>query len=118
MGDLSKNFSRYEFACSCGCGGDTVDAELLTILESVRQHYDLPVKITSAFRCAAHNYDVGGSTNSQHLVGKAADFKIHGILPAEIQAYIRQTWPEEYGVGSYSAFTHVDSRSVRARWEG
>jgi hypothetical protein len=29
MGDLSENFSRREFECSCGCGMDTVDAQLL-----------------------------------------------------------------------------------------
>ena len=118
MSDLSAHFSRSEFACKCGCGFDTVDSELLTMLETVRQHFELPMKIMSGCRCITHNESVGGAANSQHLVGKAADIKVHGILPAEVQAYTHYIWPDQYGIGTYSSFTHLDSRSVKARWEG
>ncbi|BEB16509.1 hypothetical protein VEE45_23520 [Escherichia coli] len=45
---LSKHFSRKEFKCKCGkCDYDTIDAELLVILEDVREHFGKPVIINS-----------------------------------------------------------------------
>ena len=76
MGDLSEHFSREEMACKCGCGLDTVDAELLSLLEKIRAHFDRPITINSGCRCEAHNRAVGGSKNSQHLIGRAADIVV------------------------------------------
>ena len=36
MGDLTENFSRREFACTCNCGADGIDMELVEALERVR----------------------------------------------------------------------------------
>ena len=36
MGTVSKNFSRSEFACKCGCGFDAVDVDLLAGLQALR----------------------------------------------------------------------------------
>jgi hypothetical protein len=33
---ISENFARSEFRCKCGCGLDTVDTELLRLLENIR----------------------------------------------------------------------------------
>lgn len=123
MGDISAHFSRSEFACKCGCGFDTVDTELLTMLEVIRQKWNLPVSVESGCRCwdyHAHIYERDGlgtpPKNSQHLFGRAADIKVSGISPAEVQAYVIQLWPDKYGIGSYNSFTHVDSRGVKSRW--
>ena len=118
MGDLSAHFSRSEFACSCGCGYNTVDTELLTIMEVVRQHFDAPVKITSGCRCLTRNAEVGGSKHSQHLIGRAADIQVGGVEPGEVADYIDNMWPDKLGLGKYGVFVHVDSRSTKARWEG
>ncbi len=115
---LSPHFAREEFECSCGCGFDTVDSQLLTLLEVIRQYFDCPVKITSAARCATHNRNVGGSSKSQHLLGRAADIQVEGIDPDIVQDFIDRTWPDEYGMGSYESFTHIDSRKGKARWNG
>ena len=32
MGDLTKNFSRSEFACKCGCGFDDIDLVLQSVI--------------------------------------------------------------------------------------
>ena len=61
----SKYFKRAEFACKCGCGMDTVDYELVNILDKVREHFGTPVVINSACRCEAHNASVGGAANSK-----------------------------------------------------
>jgi len=76
MGDLSKHFSRHEFACKCGCGRDTIDTETLKLCEIVREFVGQPVTVTSGHRCEAHNRRVGGGTRSQHLYGRAADLTV------------------------------------------
>ncbi len=77
---LSKHFSRKEFKCKCGkCDYDTIDAELLVILEDVREHFGKPVIINSGNRCPTHNKNVGGATNSYHVRGRAADIVIKGV---------------------------------------
>ncbi len=44
------------------------------LLEPARQEVG-PIMINSGFRCEAVNRQVGGVTNSQHLVGQAADIR-------------------------------------------
>ena len=113
---LSPHFSREEFACKCNCGFDTVDSQLLTMLEVIRQYFDSPVTITSGCRCLEHNTNIGGSVHSQHLLGRAADIQVRDIDPATVQEFVNKTWPDDFGMGSYSNFTHIDSRGGKARW--
>ena len=65
MGDLTKNFSRSEFACPC-CGLDTIDPDLVDILQHSRDAVGLPYPINSGCRCQKHNRDVGGVASSAH----------------------------------------------------
>lgn len=117
MGDLSVNFSRKEFACRCGCGFDTVDAQLIEALEGVRQHFDAPVTINSGCRCDAYNRKIGGAPNSQHRFGRAADIVVRGFAPSAVAGHLDKTYPDRYGVGRYATFTHIDTRSgPRSRW--
>lgn len=115
---ISKYFKRREFACKCGCGQDTVDAELLKILEDVREHFGRPVIINSANRCPTHNKRVGGASKSVHLTGKAADIRVKDVAPDIVHAYLTSKYAGKYGIGKYNTFTHVDSRSTPARWVG
>ena len=119
MGDISPNFSRYEFACRCGCGHNTIDAETLTVLETLRTHFGEPVSVNSGNRCAKHNKAVGGASNSQHLYGRAADINVDSIPPNEVAKYLEHKYPAKYGIGRYRNFTHIDTRSGPAvRWRG
>lgn len=118
MGDLSKNFSRSEFACKCGCGFDTVDAALLDLVQQVADEFCEPVIITSGCRCKAHNKKVGGSPKSQHLLGRAADIVVKNVDAAAVFDFLDSRYPAEFGLGEYEDFTHVDSRSYQARWDG
>lgn len=118
MGDLRKHFSRAEFACKCGCGFDTVDTELLDYLEDIRSYFNsAPITITSGCRCAAHNEAVGGSANSQHKLGRAADIIVAGAEPDEVADYAERIGV--MGIGRYNSFSHVDSRTDGPRgWSG
>jgi uncharacterized protein YcbK (DUF882 family) len=117
MNDLSKNFSRSEFKCRCGCGLDTVDVELIKILEEVRVRFARPIAISSGHRCYVHNNQIGGSSKSQHLYGRAADFSIEGVKPVDIARFIDSKYGDKYGLGIYSSWVHLDTRSNGpARW--
>lgn len=113
MGNLTKNFSRWEFACKCGCGFDTVDVHLVKMLQHLRDHFDASVTINSGCRCAPYNMKIKGSKKSQHKRGRAADFTIKGIKPSEVQRYLEHmlTPVAGGGLGKYDTFTHADSRT-------
>ena len=112
---LSKYFKREEFACECGCGFDTVDAETIGVLDQVREHFDSPVVINSGCRCAAHNKYIGGAKKSQHVFGRAADIVVKGVSPSVVANYI-ETIMTGGGIGRYETFTHIDTRTKPARW--
>jgi len=113
---LSKHFSRSEFECKCGCGGDTVDYALVEVLENVREYFNKPIVINSGYRCASHNASIGGSSNSQHIRGKAADFRVSGTTEEEVVSYLESLYPNKYGIGIYQGRTHLDVRDAKARW--
>jgi len=112
----SRYFKREEFACSCGCGFDTVDTDTLKILEAVRTRFRSAVKITSAARCTAHNASVGGSPDSQHLRGRACDIQVDGVHPDVVADFNLSVNDSPREVGRYQTFTHVDTRVGRVRW--
>lgn len=116
MGDLSRHFSRTEFECQCGCGKDTIDAELIRILEALRELYG-PISINSGVRCEEHNKAVGGSPGSKHLIGKAADFVVHQVVADKVATILETRYPDKYGIGRYDGRTHIDVRSGKGRWD-
>ena len=125
MGDLSKNFSRSEFECSCGCGFDDVSVELVELLQEIRDEIEEPIAITSACRCKEHNEEVQkeanpayvpNSSRSQHLLGTAADIVVRACTPDYVYQHIDNKHPDTFGLGKYRSFVHVDVRTRRARW--
>jgi len=110
-------FKREEFECKCGCGFDTIDYELVRILDDVRAYFNKPVYINSGCRCRKHNRVEGGSSNSTHLDAKAADFRVKDIDADIVADYLEKKYPETYGIGRYKGRTHIDSREKKARWD-
>ena len=43
------------------------------VLDPLREAYGKPIRVTSGYRCPKLNTLVGGSPNSQHMKGEAAD---------------------------------------------
>ena len=125
MGDLNKYFNRSEFACKCGCGFETVDHELLELVSVVRVRFNLPLTINSSCRCLEHNEAVQKEANknyvpysskSKHMQGIAADIVVKGVNPKDVYKFICEAYPDQYGVGKYNSFTHIDVRRNKARW--
>jgi len=77
-----KNFKATEFRCLCGkceIPWTKMDCSLIYALQAIRNHLGKAVIITSGHRCIAYNDSLEGSIkNSDHIKGKAADFKYTG----------------------------------------
>lgn len=58
------------------------------ILEPVRAHCGKPVIVHSGFRCFELNTAVGGSANSQHMLGQAADFHVDGVSVDDVFSWL------------------------------
>ena len=80
-GTKYPNFKKAEFKCPCGkCNGygDGIATTLVETLQKLRNKYG-KLQITSGYRCPSHNKAVGGSANSKHMKGQAADFYLDGF---------------------------------------
>ena len=109
MGDLSKNFSRFEIACKCGCGFDTIDAGTILIAQEIRDFLGIPLTPSSGARCHQHNIDVFGSPKSQHLLGRAIDIPVPN--PEIVYEWLSVMYSGRYGFFRYKKFIHIDTRS-------
>ena len=122
---LTKNFSKSEFECKCGCDmpQDVLDNIKIVAeqLQIVRNKLNKPIKINSAYRCPKHNSMVGGSSKSQHKLGKASDIVVNGISPNGVFGFINKLMALDMiklgGLGQYNSFTHFDIRGYIARWD-
>lgn len=112
---LTRNFNASELRCRCAnksCDLTLIDLEHLAKLQKLRDEVGL-LKITSAYRCEAHNKAVGGSKNSQHRLGCATDIVSPTLFPGEVS----EKCEHFQGLGVYSNFVHIDSRvGKKARW--
>ena len=72
MGDMTKNFSRKEFACKCGCGFDTINPKIVAMCQELRDAMNEQIRVTSGCRCEKRNKEAG-STSKNHIHGNAAD---------------------------------------------
>ena len=114
---ISTHFKRSEFACSCGCGFEAVDKELVEILEEVRAEFG-PVNISSACRCLKKNREIGSKDTSQHVKAMACDIWIKGVTPDRIVYWVNDhLLYHTGGLGIYNDFCHIDIRRTRARWD-
>ena len=115
---LSPHFDRTEFACACVvCGCDTVDAELLSVLEALRVHFNCACNIHAGHRCERQNEHVGGAAASLHLIGRAADFSLEFVPNVDVVAWLILTYPNRFGIGLYNFHVHLDTRGAPAYWE-
>ena len=100
--------------------------ELAKNLQVLRDELDEPIHITNAYSSRESITKlIGGSKNSQHTLGKAADIYVESLKPKElakvIEGLIEEGKMSEGGIGIYSkntSFLHYDIRGTKARWNG
>ena len=116
-------FKRSEFACKCGeyCGGFPVepDEKMVRYADAIRKKLNSPLRVNSGIRCNRHNENVGGAKRSQHMLGTACDLGApEGVSPKEMADIAELVIGNTGGIGIYSWGIHIDSRPVKARWNG
>ena len=116
---LSKNFTRKDFKCPCGCSRQMVDSELVEKLQAIRDKLGKAIKVTSGYRCLSHNAAVGGSPGSKHRYGMAADWRLvdRSINPVALGIIATQYF-KAVGIYWYDgcAIVHTDTRDTKATW--
>jgi uncharacterized protein YcbK (DUF882 family) len=115
---LSPHFRVREFASTDGTDTVFVSPALVEVLEKVRVHFGKPVIVNSGYRTEVRNQQVGGAAYSQHKYGLAADITVRGVEPKAVAAYAESLMPDFGGIGIYPAFTHIDVRETKSRWNG
>lgn len=114
---LGDFFRVREFACKNGDDVVLVDLALAALLNDIRKEIGKPVIINSAYRPYAYNFAVGGSSNSKHVYGMAADIRVNGVTPMELAVVAEKLLNNSGGIGLYGTFVHVDVREDRSRWK-
>ena len=114
---LSPHFRVREFACHDGADTVKIDEALVELLEQIRAAAGGAVTINSGYRTTAYNAQVGGARYSQHLRGTAADIVVEGAGPLLVGQMAEYYLGSRGGIGVYQTFTHVDTRSGKARWD-
>ena len=119
-----RYFTRAEFKCKCGglyCDGypAEIDMNMVKIADEIRARIGKPISINSGLRCKTHNANVGGVSNSQHLLGNAADLGCPiGCTPARMASIAEEIMGDTGGIGIYPWGIHIDTRSTKSRWNG
>ena len=102
--------------------GSVVEAnviKLATQLDIIRVKWGKPIGVTSWYRPPLVNAEVGGVTNSQHILGTAVDVYDYSGDDIRFENFLDLAWGDRalgYGVASGRGFTHLDLRTGRIRW--
>ena len=128
---LSKNLSlaevmRSETAKRKGVSNMPTEAHIANfkllaenVFQPIREHFGVPIHISSGYRSAALNKAVGGSATSQHCTGEAIDIDMDGtsITNKQVFDYIKDNlnfdqliW--EFGTESNPDWVHVSYEST------
>ena len=85
------------------------------IFQPMRDHFGVPIGVTSGYRCKELNAAIGGSKYSQHMIGEALDIDAHmcgGVTNKELFNYIKDNleWDQmiwEFGDEEEPDWIHV-----------
>jgi zinc D-Ala-D-Ala carboxypeptidase len=128
---LSKNLSlaevtRSETAKRRGVSNMPTEAHIANfkllaekVFQPIREHFAVPIHISSGYRSAALNKAIGGASSSQHCTGEAIDIDMDGtsVTNAAIFNYIKDNlefdqliW--EFGTDANPDWVHVSYEST------
>ena len=102
----AKFFVPAEIACR-GTGEILVNEDFLFCLDQLRLQLDRPLKVSSSYRSAYHNAQVGGAVRSCHRLGIAADLPLAGHDKSRLIEMAKAVGFTGFGI-SYQTFIHID----------
>ena len=105
-------FSRKEFACKCGRYCDGYPAQMqrgvVELADRAREELKGVGFVSSGLRCSRHNVNVGGVSDSRHLIGKAIDLRIEGKSARQTLAWAQKQPEVRYAYAIDTSFVHID----------
>lgn len=116
---LSEHFQVKEFRCNDGSDAILIDLDAIPILEAIRNYFNAPVYILSAYRTETYNKKVSNTKESQHCLGKAFDIRVAGVSPIAVALFCEYVLlKDKGGLGLYKGqgFVHIDTREKVVRW--
>jgi GH24 family phage-related lysozyme (muramidase) len=94
--------------------GSVEELEIIKIcfeFDKIRSAWGQPIGVTSGYRPEPINREVGGVSNSQHVLGKALDvYPMDGRLD-DFFRWIAKRWSGGLGDGRRRGFVHLDTRN-------
>lgn len=82
------------------------------IFEPVREHFGVPIRISSGYRSKELNAKIGGSATSQHCKGQAVDIDMdgtsNGVTNADVFKYIKDNLPFDQLIWEFGSDTNPD----------
>jgi lysozyme len=88
------------------------------VADEARHRIGRPLRINSAYRNAAYNRAISGSSASIHMRGGALDLSGSPATLHKILTQLRKEGFFKGGIGKYRTFVHVDVRGKNADWQG
>ena len=105
-------FSQKEFACKCGryCNGYPAKMQRTVVELADRARLELEGAgfVSNGLRCSQHNANVGGVSDSRHLIGKAVDLRIEGKSARQTLAWAQKQPEVRYAYAIDTSFVHID----------
>lgn len=110
--DAIRYFSRKEFACKCGKYCDGYPAQMkrnvVELADKAREELKGAGFVSSGLRCNQHNTNVGGVSDSRHLIGKAVDLRIEGKSAKQILSWAKNQPQIRYAYAIDQNYVHMD----------
>jgi zinc D-Ala-D-Ala carboxypeptidase len=92
------------------------------VFEKIREHFGVPLTISSFYRCPALNKAVGGVADSQHQFGQAMDIEMGWEMNLKIMEFIRDNLdydqvlnehPNEQGMPAWVHVSYISPEKNR-----
>ena len=126
---ISKNFTLNELTRSQTAARRGIDntpdniqvrnlIELVNnVLQPLRDGLGEAVFVNSGFRSKELNEAIGGSPNSQHMKGQAADIVVSGHTPGQVFNFIIDNLPYDQIIYEFGRWVHVSYKDNNNRFE-
>ena len=103
---VAEYVTREEMACQ-HCGQEKWDYEFMEWLDSVREEFGKPMRVTSGYRCPQHPIEARKSKPGAHATGRAVDIAVSGADAIKLIEIASRHGCTRIGVNQ-NVFVHLD----------